>query len=94
MLEWVCPQCNREVLPGLDTCPFCGNTELKAPAVPRRLSAREKQRLVWADLYRGFRFGLGFVAAVATAYFVAYLVAYFWNLDALVDRLTHWLPGR
>ena len=91
MLEWVCPQCSRAVDPAFQICPFCDKSEATAgEARP----ARTRHQFAWADIERGFRFGLGFVAAVAVAYFVLFLVAYFRGHEGLVDRLAGWLRWR
>lgn len=89
MLEWVCPQCNREVDPAFEVCPFCGNREVVVPK-PRAV----RRRFSWADVDRGFRFGLGFVSVLALVYFLLVLVAYVWSHDELLNRLTRWLYGR
>ncbi len=109
MLEWVCPKCNRAVDPALTVCPFCGYEEGKAPPVaaapppPRLPAVRPGRRVVirrkrdwqpfWADVERGFRFGLGFVAALAIAYFVLFLVAYYGGYGEWANRLARWLFG-
>ena len=100
MLEWVCPKCNRDVDPALQACPFCGYAEANAtpraptpPASPRA-ARRGRTAAFWSDVDRGFRFGLGVVAALTTAYFVVFLSVYFWGRHDLVDRLLRWLPGR
>ncbi len=90
MLGWICPQCNREVDPALEACPFCGNREVAAAPRPRRA----RRRFSWADVDRGFRFGLGFVTVLALVYLLLVLVAYFWRHDELLVRLTRWLYGR
>ncbi len=89
MLEWVCPHCERLVHPSLEVCPFCGGREAARPAQPRA-----RQRFAWADFERGFRIGLGLVAALAAAYFVIFLVAYYGGHEELVDRLARWLRWR
>ena len=43
---------------------------------------------------RGFNFGLGFIAALACAYFVLFLIAYFHGHPEWVDVLTRWLRVR
>jgi len=59
---------------------------------------RRKSRFDWpaihADIERGFRFGLGFVAALAVTYFVLYLIAYYGGHGEWADRLAHWLQLR
>ena len=87
MLEWVCPHCDRAVDPGLSTCPFCHSPEALAsvPSAPRRS--------FWADVERGFRFGLGLVSVLALVYFLLIAVAYLWEKNDLLDRLTRWLYG-
>ncbi|MFY9585002.1 MAG: hypothetical protein WAR21_10995 [Candidatus Acidiferrales bacterium] len=89
MLEWVCPQCDRQVDPGLEVCPFCGGKEMAA-AKP----ARVRRAFNWDDVDRGFRFGLGFVAVLALVYFLLFLVAYVWNHEELLIHLMRWLYGR
>ncbi len=88
MLEWVCPQCDRQVDPGVEVCPFCGGkgTAAKPAGVRRGFN--------WDDVERGFRFGLGFVAVLALVYFLLFLVAYVWNHEELLIHLTRWLYGR
>ena len=91
MLEWVCPKCERAVDPGFEVCPFCGNREV---AVNKKPPARARPRhwgFSWADVERGFRFGLGFVAVLALVYFILFLVAYFTGNEVWIDRLTRWL---
>jgi hypothetical protein len=92
MLEWVCPKCNREVDPGYEECPFC------KPAPPVKPTARQLKSARWkawlGDVDRGFRFGLGFVVAVATMYFVLYLVAYYGGHEDWLDRLSRWFRLR
>ncbi len=99
MLEWVCPQCDRAVDPAFDVCPFCGNREVAAaPTLPARarpgVGKGKAGGSRWADVERGFRFGLGFVAVLALAYFLLVLVAYFQGNDELFYRLTRWLHLR
>jgi len=106
MLEWVCPKCNRDVDPSLTHCPFCGFEEGKAAApaaaVPpgtvlvrpgRRLVRRRvwDWRALWGDVERGFRFGLGFVAALAVTYFILYLISYYGGYPEWADRLARLL---
>jgi len=88
MLEWVCPHCNRLVDPGLEVCPFCGGREVAPPAAR---PARRRQKFVWADVERGFRIGLGLVAALAVAYFIVFLVAFYGGHEGLLNRLARWL---
>ncbi len=109
MLEWVCPKCSRDVDPGLTRCPFCGHEESQAAAAQPSaatviLPARTGQRIVrrpktdwsafWSDVDRGFRFGLGFVAALAVTYFVLYLIAYYGGYGEWAERLARWLRLR
>jgi hypothetical protein len=110
MLEWVCPRCNRDVDPGLTRCPFCGYQEAQpavdrtaqtvvAPARPgqrrmRRVRPKKDWRPFWADVDRGFRFGLGFVAALAVTYFILYLIAYYGGYGEWAERLARWLRLR
>jgi hypothetical protein len=107
MLEWVCPKCGRDVDPGLTQCPFCGYQEARpatqAPvagegsAVPtggRRVVRVRRSSWDWSDVERGFRFGLGLVAALAVTYFVLYLIAYYGGYGEWADRLAHWLRMR
>ena len=89
MLEWVCPKCERAVDPAFEACPFCDNRET---VVQKQREVRRTSR--WADVERGFRFALGFVAVVALVYFLLVAVAYVWSHDALLNRLTRWLYGR
>ena len=99
MLEWICPKCNRAVDPAFATCPFCGDREIAAAAKPpgrREAPAKGSaaRSSFWADVERGFRFGLGFVAVVALVYFLLFLVAYVQGNDNLLARLTRWLRWR
>lgn len=104
MLEWICPKCNLAVPAGREVCPFCGGepvetsaasppgaTTAKRPSAAPRHSAAPSG---WADWERGFRFGLGFVAALAVAFFVLYLAAYFGGLDDLAERLARFIRFR
>ncbi len=108
MLEWVCPKCGRAVDPGLTQCPFCGYEEVR-PAKPaaaalspaaaviggrRVVRVRRASSWDWSDVERGFRFGLGFVAALAVTYFILYLIAYYGGYGEWADRLAHWLRMR
>lgn len=99
MLEWVCPRCHRSVDPGYDTCPFCGwlpatAAEEKAGAPGGRAPRPGRRRFNWADVERGFRFGLGFIAAVALGYFLLFVAAYVADHTDWIERLTRWLrPG-
>jgi hypothetical protein len=93
MLEWVCPKCQRAVDPGFAACPFCGAgsiaVEDAAPAAAQRAGVRRgRQPFSWADVERGFRFGLGFVAALAVAYFLLFVAAYAWEHPEWIDRLS------
>ncbi len=100
MLEWVCPKCDRAVDPAFEVCPFCGNREVVAAPTPRaeaRPAAgkeRARRQSSWADVERGFRFGLGFVAVLALVYVLLVLVAYSLGNDELFYRLTRWLHLR
>ena len=100
VLEWICPKCNRAVDPAFDTCPFCGNREIAPAAKPpgRAGSAPVKRSAArgsfWADVERGFRFGLGLTAVLALVYFLLFLVAYVQGNDNLLARLTRWLRWR
>jgi len=62
--------------------------------VKRRVQVRRppvwRPSFNWADMERGFRFGLGFVAALACAYFVLFIIAYAQD-SAWVETLTRWL---
>ncbi len=89
MLEWVCPQCSRDVDPAFQVCPFCGGRE---PAAAKLRRAR--RGISWDAVDRGFSFWLGFVAMLALTYFLLFLVAYVWNHDEWLIRLTRWLYGR
>ena len=93
MLEWVCPICDRAVDPALEVCPVCGKREVGArkPAPSR---GRSRAGFSWADVERGFRFGLGFAAVLALVYFLLFLWAYVSGNDGLLVRLIRWLPGR
>ncbi len=97
MLEWVCPKCDHAVDPALDVCPFCGNREVAPAPKPRgRAPARgsPRQSSFWAEVERGFRFGLGFVAVLALVYFLIFVVAYVQGNDDLLGRLARWLRWR
>jgi len=67
-----------------------------ARTVVRRVIVRRKAEWgPWlADVERGFRFGLGFVASLAVTYFVLYLIAYYGGYGEWADRLAHWLRLR
>lgn len=106
MLEWVCPQCSRDVDPALTRCPFCGYQEGQPAADPAAQTVvspgRRGQRLVrrprkkdwsrfWADVDRGFAFGLGFVAVLAVAYFILYLTAHYGGYGEWAERLARWI---
>jgi len=88
MLEWVCPSCDRAVDPSLKVCPFCGNPEARAAAKP------PTPPRFWADVERGFRFGLGFVSVLALVYFLLLVAAYVRENDTWVDRLARWIHAR
>jgi len=98
MLEWVCPRCRRSVDPGYDVCPFChwspatAAEENNAPAGRARSAGR--QRFNWTDVERGFRFGLGFLAALALGYFLLFIAAYVYDHAEWIERLTRWLRPR
>jgi hypothetical protein len=73
-----------------------------APARPgqpvRRMVRRARPKKdwsgFWADVDRGFRFGLGFVAALAVTYFILYLIAYYGGYGEWAERLARWLRLR
>ena len=100
MLEWVCPRCHRSVDPGYDICPFCDWSPAAAPEVSPPLSSAPRVRrpgrqpFNWADVERGFRFGLGFLAALAVGYFVLFVAAYVADHPEWIERLTRWLRLR
>ena len=100
MLEWVCPRCLRSVDPGYDSCPFCHWSPAAGPEGPAAPSAVPGARPLgrrafnWAEVERGFRFGLGFVAALAVGYFVLFVAAYVADHADWVERLTRWLRPR
>ncbi|GEM_PF-3089567 len=89
MLEWICPQCDREVDPAFQVCPFCGGRE--RPAMKPR---RSRRGISWEAVDRGFSFGLGFVAVLALTYFLLFLAAYLWHHERWLSWLTDWLYGR
>jgi hypothetical protein len=107
MLEWVCPQCSRDVDPALTRCPFCGYQSAQPaadPAAPtgiapprpgqrpaRRGPARRDWRSFWASVDRGFGFGLGFVAVLAVTYFILYLTAHYGGYGEWAERLARWI---
>jgi hypothetical protein len=100
MFEWVCPKCDRSVLAELKECPYCGAAESAAPvAVPQPKPAparpvrrvRTRKAFEWADVERGFRFGLGFLAVLAVGYFLLFGIAFVWNHPEWLDRLTSWM---
>jgi hypothetical protein len=102
MLEWICPKCQRAVDPGFITCPFCGHSAAAAekgmPATaqqaPSDSRGRARRAFAWADVDRGFRFGLGLVAALAVAYFVLFIAAYVADHPEWLDRLSRVLRFR
>ena len=91
MLEWVCPQCGRTVDPGCDTCPFCQTPGSAAAPNAAERTRRVRQPFQWADVDRGFRFGLGVLAAAACAYFLLFLAAYVADHPTWLDKLHRWL---
>lgn len=62
--------------------------------VVRRVRPKKDWSGFWADVDRGFRFGLGFVAALAVTYFVLYLIAYYGGYGEWAERLARWLRLR
>lgn len=82
--------------------PVAGSSEATtvAPVRPgqptRRLVRRRKRDWsgFWADVDRGFRFGLGLVAALAVTYFILYLIAYYGGYGEWAERLARWLRLR
>ena len=100
MLEWICPRCRRSVDPGYDICPFCrwsptAAPENSAPGGPAPRARQPGRRpFSWADVERGFRFGLGFLAALAVGYFVLFVAAYVADHADWIERLTRWLRPR
>lgn len=98
MLEWVCPNCGRDVDPGLDACPFCKAPERLDDAATRRVIIRRKGAFSWSwiDVERGFRFGLGFAVALLACFWIAYAAFYWSQVEdySWFDKLTGWLPGR
>lgn len=91
MLEWVCPRCRRAVDPGYDTCPFCGWSAAAQENANARAPRAGRQPFNWADVERGFRLGLGFLAAVAIGYFLLFVAAYVADHADWIERLTRWL---
>ena len=99
MLEWVCQKCGRAVDPAFTACPFCQEHLLGSRLAPpekvapsaARLRRRVREPFRWSDVERGFRFGLGFVAALACAYFVLFLIAYALGHEEWLERLVRWL---
>lgn len=94
-----CPFCGFEE----GKAPAAPTSAPAAPAPPaavarpgRRLVRRRKRdwSALWGDVERGFRFGLGFVAALAVAYFVLYLISYYGGYPEWADRLARWLRLR
>jgi hypothetical protein len=95
MFEWVCPKCDRTVLAELKECPHCAAAEAQAAETPAgKRAVRFRITFAWADVERGFRFGLGFLAALAVGYFVLFGVAWAWDNADWMDRLTRWLRTR
>ena len=91
MLEWICPVCRREVPAGAESCPHCALT-LEGSSAPT--AGVRQSGSFWADVERGFRFGLGFVAVLALVYFILFLLAYFGDYQVWVDRLARWIRVR
>lgn len=107
MLEWVCPQCSRDVDPALTRCPFCGYQEAQPGAGPaaqtaiaparrgqrpaHRGAARRDWSRFWASVDRGVGFGLGLVAVLAVTYFILYLTAHYGGYGEWAERLARWI---
>jgi hypothetical protein len=96
MLEWVCPRCHRSVDPGYVACPFCewspgAATQEDTESSAARARQRGRRPFIWADVERGFRFGLGFLAALAVGWFVLFVAAYVADNPEWIERLTRWL---
>lgn len=97
-----CPFCGFEEAKPQAAASVPDVTALGAPAgatpktVVRRVIVRRKTDWgPWlADVERGFRFGLGFVAALAVTYFVLYLIAYYGGYGEWADKLAQWLRMR
>lgn len=99
MFEWVCPKCDRTVLAELKECPHCAaelaEVAAAATAAPAgKHRARPRRKFGWADVDRGFRFGLGFLAALAVGYFLLFGAAWAWDNPDWMERLTRWLRMR
>ena len=103
MFEWICPKCDRPVLAEMTECPHCAAMEVELAAArsaerpgarpaPRGFGARKK--FDWADVDRGFRFGLGFLAALAIGYFLLFAAALVWDHPEWLARLTRVLRLR
>jgi len=88
-----CPHC-AELAAGAAVPPAAPATP--APGAPARRVVRVVRRkpmnwgAVWADVERGFRFGLGFLAALAVGYFVLFFCAYVWAEPETFGRIAHW----
>ena len=92
MLEWVCPGCGRDVDPSQRVCPFCGTSEAAPPgAITPEPGMRAEKRTGWTEIDRGWRWGLGFIAALALVYTALLFVFYLRGRDDLVDRMLHWI---
>jgi hypothetical protein len=83
--------------PGFSVCPFCGAADAaaasRATAFTRR-GAPARRRFTWGDVERGFRFGLGLVAALVVGYFVLFVAAYVADHPEWLDRLARWIRPR
>ena len=96
MFEWVCPKCDRTVLAEMTECPHCAAMEAPGAAAasatkPGARLARGKSKFGWADVDRGFRFGLGFLAALALGFFLLFGAAWVWDHPEWMERLTLWM---
>jgi hypothetical protein len=76
------------------TVVIAGRAGQPAGRVVRRAGPKKDWRGFWGDVDRGFRIGLGFVAALAVTYFILYLIAYYGGYGEWAERLARWLRLR
>ena len=85
MFEWVCQHCAAQAQ---------AEAAATAPSATGTRRARPRSKFGWADVDRGFRFGLGFLAALAVGYFLLFGAAWAWDNPDWMERLTRWMRMR